>query len=402
MKRNLVSVILVVACGTVLSGADWLGFRGPNGTSVSEEKGLPVTWSETENIAWKAELPGRGLSGPIVVGPRVFLTCNSGAEQDRLHVLCFDAKGGARLWERQFWATGRTVCHPKTCMAAPTPASDGERVFALFATGDLVCLDLEGNLLWFRGLAHDYPTVGNNVGMASSPTVWRDLVIVFMENDGESFAAGIDAKTGENRWKIERQRTTNYASPLVMRGEGGSGDVLLLQSGAGLTAHDPATGREAWAYKSGASTIPSATASDGVVFVPSAGLTALRPRAGGGPPEVLWKSLRLAPSTSSPVVYGGRVFVLGGAGIVSCADAANGRVLWQLRLKGSFSSTPVAADGRLYFFNEDGLAQVVDPSGKGNIVGTSELGETILATPAVAGGAIYVRSDKHLWKIKQK
>ena len=162
----------------------------PHSNSVSPDAQPPAEWSETKNVAWKVELPGRGPSSPIVVGDRVIVTCSSGVKQDRLHVLCFDAKDGKRLWERQFWATGRTLSHPASANAACTPASDGKLIFAFYSSNDLACLDLDGNLKWFRGLAYDFPHAGNDVGMSSSPLVVGDVVVAQVECQGDSFAAG--------------------------------------------------------------------------------------------------------------------------------------------------------------------------------------------------------------------
>ena len=172
---------------------------------MSRDAAPPANWTATENVAWKVDLPGRGPSSPIVVGKKIVVTCSSGVKQDRLHVLCFDAATGNRLWERQFWATGRTLSHPSSANAAPTPASDGELIFAFFSSNDLVCLDLDGNLKWLRGLAYDFPRAGNDVGMSASPTVVGDVVIAQVECQGDSFATGIDKRTGESRWRISRR-----------------------------------------------------------------------------------------------------------------------------------------------------------------------------------------------------
>ena len=188
--RFLTTTILAIASTVLFGGADWPQFRGADSSGVAADSNLPTEIGE--NIAWSAELPGRGLSGPIVVGGRVLLTASSGYQQDRLHVLCFDAKSGKKLWERQFWATGRTLCHPKMCNATPTPASDGKRVFAFYSSNDVICLDLDGNLEWMRGMTHDYPNASNSLGMASSPVVAGDTLIVPVENLSESFTAGLD------------------------------------------------------------------------------------------------------------------------------------------------------------------------------------------------------------------
>src|SRR5262245_50239628 len=161
---GLTAAVLLV--GTAHAG-DWPQFRGPEGSGVSDEKGLPVRWGQAENVRWKAPLPGRGLSNPVVVGDCVIVTASSGANQDRLHVLCFDTQSGRKRWERQFRATGSTMAHPKSAVAAPTPVIDGGTVYALFSSGDLAALDLDGNLLWLRALQLDYPAVHNQLGLAA-------------------------------------------------------------------------------------------------------------------------------------------------------------------------------------------------------------------------------------------
>ena len=381
------------------AAADWPQFRGPQGNGVSLDTGLPAQL-DARSIAWAADLPGRGLSSPIIIGDRVFVTCSSGPKQDRLHVICLDAKDGRKRWERQFWATGRTMSHEKTCVAAPTPASDGERIFALFSSNDLLCLDLDGNLLWLRGLTRDYPNASNSLGMSSSLTVADGVLIAMVENDSESFTAGLDAATGANRWKLARPKLANWTSPVLLASRGAPTRVLL-QSGKGLVAVEPLSGRTVWDYTDGASTIPSVTVSDGVLFLPSHGLTALEPAADGNSPKQLWRSSQLRPGTASPLVLNRRVYTLNEAGVLTCGDATNGTRLWQLRLKGPFSATPVAAGGLLYCVNEKGLVQVVDVAAPEGVV-TSELdlGKTIiLSTPSIAHEAIYIRSDGKLWKL---
>jgi outer membrane protein assembly factor BamB len=400
MPSRSIRLSFALACVCWLTGADWLQFRGADTTSTSADQHVPLSWTENENLAWKVDLPGRGLSGPIVIGDRVVLTASSGYRQDRLHVLCFAAKSGKKLWERQFWATGRTMCHPKMCVATPTPASDGQRIFAFYSSNDVICLDLDGNLEWFRGLGHDYPNASNSLGMSSSPVVLGETVVLQLENDSDSFAVGLATADGVERWKIERPKLSNWTSPAVFRGKTRADDAVLLQSAKGVTAYEPATGKEIWKFNQGSSTIPSTTVGGELVFVPSGGLTALRFYPGNPSPQIAWQQSKLGPGTASPLVYQGRVFTVNNAGVISCADVNDGKLAWQLRLDGTFTSSPLVAGGHLYFINEAGLAQVVKPGAdSGEIVGTSEFGETILATPAAAGGALYVRSDAHLWKI---
>ena len=400
MVRSKFIQLLMAAVAVIgLTGADWTQFRGTNANSVSTAKNVPTEWGPGKNLAWSSALPGRGLSCPIVVGDLVVVTASSGPRQDQLHVLAFDAGSGELRWERTFWATGNTTCHEKMCVATPTPASDGQRIFATYSSNDLVCLDLEGNLQWLRGLTYDFPNASNSLGMSSSPIVIGDVVVVQVESDAEAFTTGIDAATGIARWKIDRPRAANWTSPTILRQPNGESDLALLQSSKGLSAVDPKSGTVIWSYDDGAATIPSSTVADRTVYVPSNGIAAIRPRGSSDAPEVLWQVGRLSPATASPVADDGRLYVLNRAGVLNCADASNGDVIWNLRLKGPFSSTPVIADGKLYVFNEEGLGQVVQLGAKGELLSENDLGETILCTPAVVDGALYVRSDQHLWKI---
>ncbi len=386
-----------------LAAADgWLQFRGNDTRSAAPEAAPPTELDAGRHIAWRAPLPGRGLASPIVVGDRVFVTAASTADQSRLHVLCFGAEGGELLWDRAFWATGRTVCHEKTCVAAPTPASDGEHIYALYSTNDLICLDLDGNLKWLRGLMQDYPNASNSLGLATSPVIAGGTLVAQIENDADSFAAGIDLITGENKWKISRTRRANWTSPLVL-----PGGTVVLQGSAGLTAIDAASGRERWVYGEGAATIPSSVAAgDGsVLYAPSNGLTAMRPSPDGNTPDIVWQKGTLRPGTASPVIAGDKLLVLNSAGVLIASESDTGETLWKTRLEGPFSGSPVVAGDRyLYIASErGGLLQCVDLDGEeGRVTGTIELGETILGTPALAGDALYVRSDGHLWKIAEK
>lgn len=393
-------LIALILTTSVSAAADWPQFRGHGGRSVADEAYLPTSFSDGENLAWTNDLPGQGVSCPIVVGGRVIVTASSGVKQDRLHVLCFDAPTGELLWERQFWATGRTLCHPSSAVAAPTPACDGQRIFAFYSSNDLFCLDLDGKLLWARGLTFDYPTAANDTGMASSPVVAGDTVVTLLHSQGESFALGMDAETGETRWRVERESIASWTTPAVLSGNADSESLVLLQSPTQLTAHDARSGETRWTYSKGCQSIPSLTVVDDTVYVPSEGIAALRVSDDRGQVDVLWKDNRLAPGNASQVVYRGRLYTINGAGVLTCVDAATGEILWRLRLKGSFWATPIAAAEHLYCVNQDGLAQVVAlGDDEGEVIATHDFGETIFASPAAADGALYFRGKAHLWKV---
>jgi outer membrane protein assembly factor BamB len=400
--RVLLMGALAALClaGGRAPGGDWPQFRGPGGGCVSDETGLPVKWSETENIRWKAELPGRGLSNPVIAGGRVYLTASSGYRDRRLHVLCFDEATGKKLWERQFASTGDTACHPKSCMAAPTPATDGKRVFALFATGDVAALGRDGDLLWYRSLVRDYPKITNQVGMAASPVLHDDVLIVPMDNAGDAFLAGLDAATGKNRWKVEREREINWTTPLLV----GAGDraAVVFQSETEVAAFEPKTGRVRWKMPTEkGSNIPSPTAGGGLVFAPGRELLALKPGPDETTPEVVWRSTKLTSGFASPLFHKGRVYAVTGVS-VNCVDASDGKLLWQERVKGPFSASPVIADGKMYVASEEGLVTVLELGDRPKVLAVNVIDDVFLATPAVANGAIYLRSDKYLYCIGGK
>lgn len=406
-RAALLTLTLAAICSTV-NAADWRQFRGTDGTGVAAGAKLPISWSETENVAWQVALPGRGPSSPIVVGDRVIVTASDGPRQDRLLVLCHAAADGRELWRREFWATGRTLSHPQSGTAAPTPASDGSRIFAFYSSNDLVCLDLDGNLQWYRGLTHDYPKAGNDVGMSSSPIVVDGAVIVQVENQGDSFAAAIEAETGEERWRVPRSPLANWVSPTELPlsdgnpGEGKSGkSLVLLQSPAELTAHDPRTGETIWKYEAPCGSIPSPVAARGRVYFAAKGITALAIDPASHSPSRLWDSNQLNPNSASPVLHGDRLYVMS-RGVLNAADVETGKKLWQLRIPGTYWATPSLAGEHLYCFSFEGDATVVKVGETGGeIVAKIPMGEAIQGSPAIAGNSLYVRSDKHLWKIGQ-
>lgn len=400
MKRF--SAILVSLAAFALCGADWLQFRGENGNSLAKGEAPPLDWDDT-NIKWKVEFDGRGVSSPIVVKNRIIVTSNLGVKQKRILVQAFGEGKGELLWRREFWATGRTSSHPTSANAAPTPASDGERIYAFYSSNDLICLDLDGNLVWYRGMAFDYPKAGNDVGMASSPLVVGDTLVVQIENQGDSFAAGLDKRTGETKWRLDRPEMANWASPIAMPSKDGKSHVVLLQSASGLTAVNAETGAKLWSYDQPCSTVASAATAPGLVFVPSNGTTVLSVPDGATSPEVVWDSNKVAPGSASAVLDDTRIFALNRAGVLTCASREDGEVYWQQRVGGTFWGTPILAGGYLFAVNQEGKAFVVDVRGtrekKKRVVFSKDLGAAVLASPAVAGTALYIRGESTLWKI---
>ncbi|EDY21304.1 Pyrrolo-quinoline quinone [Chthoniobacter flavus Ellin428] len=374
----------------------------PDSTAVAPDGQIPAALK----IDWSVPLPGRGLASPIIVGDKLFLTCASGPKQERLHLFCLDAANGRKIWERQLQATGRTMSHPKTSIASSTPCSDGRHVFALWSCNDLAAFDLEGNLLWVRGLTTDYPNASNSLGMASSPIVIGETVVVTIENDSESYSLGVDAKTGCNLWKLDRPKAANWSSPVPWRAGAHATPVAVLQSSKGLLAVDPASGSRLWEYTEGASTTSSSVVASGIIYAASNGVTALSPDASNAAPKQLWRSKQINPATISPLVLGGSIFSCNNAGVILAGDIKTGSIQWKLRLTGPFSGSPVGAGSRLLAVNEKGLVQVVETSAsEGKLIGqvqlplNTETKENILCTPAISGNHVYVRTDSTLWRL---
>lgn len=392
MNRLALSFVLI---GSSLAAAgDWPQFRGPNAAGVSDEKDLPAGFTDKENVRWKAPLPARGVSSPVVVGGKVFVTCSGGLDDTRLHVLAFDAKTGAELWHRQYTATGLTTAHEKTCMAAPTPVADADAVYALFATGDVVALDHAGNQLWYRSIVGDYPTVSNQVGMASSPVLAGGKLIVPMENTGESFIAAVDVKTGKNAWKTARPRGQNWTTPMV-RKAGEKDTEVLFHGPKGLVAYDADSGSEKWKVES-RGFIPSPTVVGADLLLSGAGVTRMKATEKGW--EEVWKVTKLQLGDTTPLVYDERVYTTDPrTSRVFCTDAKTGKAVWDEQVIGtkqSFCASPVAADGKVYTLTEKGTLTVFKAGGKeADVLATSEVGATCLATPAISGAAIFIRTD---------
>jgi len=218
-----------------------------------------------------------------------------------------------------------------------------------------------------------------------------------MECQSDSFAAGLDTSTGETRWHIERPKGAAWTTPTALPGPTPAENLVLLQSRGLLTAHRPRTGEQVWEYEESCHTVATLTVADGTIFLPAEGLNALKPTPAGV--ELLWHGSLLRSQNPSPTVHDGRAYVIKPPGILVAGSTEDGSVLWQLRLKGSFWASPVVADGHLWAVNDDGLVQVVRLGDKGELVGSGQIEPGALASPAVADGAVYFRTDTHLWKV---
>jgi outer membrane protein assembly factor BamB len=390
-------------CRVASAGAtDWLEFRGPQGRAIAADQKIRSRWSEDDGIAWKADLPGRAASSPIVVGDLVVVTASSGARQDRLHILALDRNTGRVRWHRTFWATGRTLCHPTSAIAAGTPASDGTRIVALYSSCDLIAVDLDGRLLWQRNLAVEHPKSGNDVGMASSPRIIDGTVVVQIDCQGDAFASGIDAVSGEDRWSVSRERLGCWSSPLAID-TAAHGACVLLQNAAGVEVRRIADGTIVWSWKSRCAEIPTTTEAAGRLYVPSDGIAALSPALPAGAAEDAvkpeWRSTKLSCGMASPVAWGDSIAAINRAGVLSIGSTTDGAIRAQVRLAGSFWASPVLVGTMLVAANTEGKTFLVSTDGEPKIIAENELPGTFTATPAVAEGSVYLRSETALWKV---
>lgn len=375
--------------------ADWPQFRGPNGSGVSSEKNLPEKFDATTQ-KWAADLPGRSVASPIVFGGKVYVACSSGSREDRLHVVAFDAATGKKLWHRQLAATGSTACHPKSAMAAMTPVADEKGVYTLFATGDLAAFDHDGKLLWYRSLVGDYPTISNQLGLASSPALHKGKLIVPMDSAGESFLAALDTATGKNLWKTERPKDINWTTPVVRELTSDATEVIFPGT-RDVIAYDLGTGAKKWSHKAGGSGATTASLVDGLLIVPAGGVTVFKP--GDGKLEQVWTSPKYRAGYASPLYHDGRVYTVA-AGRVFSADGKTGKEVWAYTLKGakqSFYASPVAADGKVFVLGDGGTMTVLKAGGDTEEeLSVTELKAECMGTPAISGGAVFIQTSKQL------
>lgn len=391
-------------------GADWLGFRG-DGRSFAPESKPPVEFDGQtgNNIAWRTKVGGRGIGGPLVIGDQVIVTGCLGEDERDLLVESYSAATGDLQWSRPMRATGRPYTHPTSSNASPTPVSDGQRVIALFSSCDLICYDLTGKVQWYRALAVDHPKTGNDVSMSSSPVIVDGVVIVQLENQGDSFAAGIDVRTGKTLWTVDRNEGSNWSSPQAVKLDDGL-MAVSMHNRESIDLLDAKTGKQLAHYDIEADGTASATFVSPYLVVPGSTTVCIRmtvnpetepAKATDVKTSILWESNRLRPSRCSPVISDDRVYMSKGSVMVA-GSLSDGSVLWQLRL-GKLKdiwATPVMTGSGMYVVGSDGTVVVVNDDGsKGKVVAENQLGEKVLASPAVSGDALYFRTEKGLIKV---
>ena len=409
--RSAAALVAFCLLASVSRAGDWPEFRGPTGQGISEAKGVPVEWSASKNVAWKVEVPGRGWSSPVLKDGKLYLTTAvvTGAKGAgaTLYAVCLDAATGKVLWDTAVLkpdALGKY--HDKNSPASATPIVTSNRLYVHFGYLGTAALDLSGKVIWTQTSLKYVPVHGNG----GSPLLLGDELIFSCDGVSNPFIACLDAATGKVRWRTARntpaKRTFSFCTPLAIE-VGGATQVVLPGSGF-VGGYDPKSGAELWRvrYGEGYSIVPRPVYAGGLVFV-SAGFDtpvvyAVRPEGAKGDvtdTHVAWTQRKAAPDTPSMLSVGDELYYISDGGIAACVDAKTGTVHWSHRLNGNYSASPVLAEGRIYFQSEEGLGTVIKAGKTFEQLAENDLGEKSLASYAVDDGAIYVRTEKHLWKI---
>ena len=405
-------IFAVLALALTAHAADeWPQFRGPTGQGISEAKGVPSEWSDTQHVAWKVEIPGKGWSSPVLSRGRLFLTTAVGehATGVSLHALCLDAKDGRTLWDTEIFQpepTAASAMHRKNSLASGTPIVTADRLYVHFGHMGTAALDLGGKIVWKQTELAYAPVHGNG----GSPALVGDALVFSCDGASDPFVAALDAATGQVRWKTPRNTTAqkpfSFSTPLAIT-VGGATQVVLPGSGF-VGSYDPRDGHENWRvnYGEGYSVIPRPVFAHGLLFISSSFnkpvLLAVKPDGAKGDAtetSVAWTYGKGVPHSASMLVLGDELYFVSDNGIASCADAKTGEIHWSERLGGGFSASPIAAEGRVYFQNETGSTFVLKAGKKFEQLAKNDIGEPTLASIAVADGTIYLRSDKFLRKI---
>ena len=411
----------LVAAAMALPSAqaqDWPQFRGPGGLGVSPAKELPLTWSQKENVVWKAELPGAGASSPIVVGAKVFLTCYSGysvpgkalrnMDQLRLHLVCLNRESGNILWNKEVAPILPEQANIRDGhgYASSTPTTDGERVYVFFGKSGVLAFDFEGKQLW----RSDVGSGINGFGSGASPILYRDLLIVNASVESESIVA-LDKLTGKEKWRAKNIREA-FNTPVLVTGKDSKTELVVGMPGKVL-AFDPATGDELWSCANDITwyIVPSVVAHEGVVWSIGgrSGIAAVAVRAGGRGDVTkthrLWTSKK-GCNVSSPIIHEGHLYWMNDNEIAFCAEAKTGDIIYEERVARADQvwASPVLADGKLYYVNRQGDTIVLAASPKYERLAVNNLrdGSIFNASPAIAGNQMFLRSDRFLYCVGRK
>jgi len=413
MITRTISFCVCAFLFTARVSADWPQFRGPDGQGHSEAKGIPIEWSETKNVAWKKPVPGEGWSSPVIAAGQIWMTsAHHGGKS--LHAVGLDLKTGRLLYDVEVLTTQDTgPKHRLNGFASPTPVLDGERVYVHFGPRGTVCLDTAGRILW-RNTEFKYNVIQ---GAASSPILHRGLLILTCDGIDHQFLVALDKRTGKVKWKQPRAHLEAaakkrpiakmaYSTPLI---QPINGVPQLVCSGADhVAAYNPKTGREIWWMPyDGFSIVGRPSYGNDLFYIVGSirqdhfCVFAVKPGKGKlRDDQRVWQFSTGIGHVPSPLLVGKEIFAVHDGGVAACIDALTGKELWRERLGGNHDASPIEIRGRIYFVNREGKTTILAAGRKHKVLATNQLKGTFKASPAVADGALFLRSDTHLYRIE--
>ena len=416
----LFSLAALLPIGTA-PGQDWPAYRGPDGQGHASGKKLPVEWGEDKNIAWKLPLDGKAWSSPVVWGDRIWVT-NANEKGTKLSVVCVDRKSGRKLYDKELHEVAEPqFCHAFNSYASPTPVLEDGLVYLTFGSPYTACLRMEdGSVVWERT---DF-VCDHFRGAGSSPILYKDLFILPFDGADHQFVAALDKKTGKTVWQTKRSvdyqdldangkpkrdgdMRKAYATPIIMTVDGR--DLLISVGSMAIYAYEPETGKEVWRAETiGVHSASCRPVTDGGMVFATMGfskgqLVAIKPDGKGNVTDshVAWRHTKAVPKKPSPILADGLLYLIDDKGIASCLEAETGKEVWAGRIGGNFSASPILVDDRIYLFDEDGVGTVIATGRSFKQLAQSELDAGCMATPAVSGDLLLVRTKKALYAIRE-
>ena len=413
MRYVLSAALLAGLAGAAMAGDNWPQFRGPGGDGHSDATGLPLKWGPRENVTWKTAIHGRGWSSPVIRANQIWMTTAT-EDGKTLYAVCVDQRTGKIVHDVKLFDVRRPEKIAKiNTYASPTPTVEGGRVYVHFGTYGTACLDTTtGKVLWARrDLNCDH-----HMGPGTSPILVGALLIIPVDGIDVQYVVALDKATGKTVWKTNRSEDYSrvhrycrkaYCTPIVIDAAGRK--QLISPCSKAIISYDPATGKELWKVRHrGWSMTPRPLFAHGLVFLvmdyDNPELWAIRPDGTGDVTQthIAWKLATRVPKKPSFLLVGDLLFLVDDTGSAACLEAKTGKTVWRERIGGQYSASLLYADGRIYIFSERGVTHVIAPARTYKPLGTNTLDGRIMATPAVAGAAMFLRTDTHLYRIEKK
>jgi outer membrane protein assembly factor BamB len=418
---HILRIALIVVTAVHCAHAQWPQFRGVDGTGASIEDNLPLTWSEQRNVRWKTAIHDRGWSSPVVLGQQVWVTTAT-PDGRRLSALALDQDTGKTLHDLELFRVDHPqYAHPFNSYASPTPVIEHGRIYVTFGSAGTAAVDTRtGKVIWER---RDLEC-NHHRGAGSSPILFFNLLIMHFDGSDVQYVIALDKQTGKTVWRTERtidfkdlepdgkpkdqgDLRKAYSTPHIVWID--KKPILISLGSMAMYGYDPMTGKELWRLedRSGFSSSTRPVLGHGLVFYPTGFPTGelvavqLKSKAGGVAPEVAWRFARGAPEKPSLVVAGDLIIMVDDAGIVTSVEAKTGEMVWRARVGGTHSASPLLAGGRVYFFDEAGKTTVIEAGRSFRVLAENHLDEGFMASPAVAGRALFLRTRTHLYALAE-